>query len=875
MAKFVYRFDEGNAGMKGLLGGKGANLAEMTNLGLPVPKGFTVTTEACMKYLETQQLTDELIHEVKQALANLQKETGKAFSSATDLLLLSVRSGSKFSMPGMMDTILNLGLNDENVERLAQETNDERFAYDCYRRLLQMFGNVVYEIDSSRFENYLDFFKTKHGYESDADFTAEDLKEVVTCFKSIYMESKKKEFPQNPETQLFDAIEAVFRSWNNGRAKVYRSIHDIPDDLGTAVNVQLMVFGNSGSNSATGVAFTRNPATGEKKIFGEYLLNAQGEDVVAGIRTPNPMSELATAMPEAYAEFEKVAARLEAHYEDMQDIEFTIEKGKLYFLQTRNGKRTAQSAFKIAVDLVKEGITTKEKSLMKIDPNSVNQLLHPVFSDEDLKSATLVSAAGLPASPGAASGKIYFDADAAKEHALLGEKVILVRQETSPEDIQGMVSSEAIVTSRGGMTSHAAVVARGMGTCCVAGCGDLEIDEFHKTVTYPGGQLSEGDVISVDGSRGEIYLGDIPTTVTEEDENFRTIMSWADEFAKLSVRMNAETVNDIKAGLAFGASGIGLARTEHMFFGPERLLEMRRFILANTVEERKHALQQLLPFQQADFEQIFKLARERPVVIRLLDPPLHEFLPTNRKELEHIAKELDMPVQELERRVIDLKEINPMLGHRGCRLAMTYPELYEMQAEAIIRSAVRLKQAGQNVQPEIMIPLVGMTRELTDLTERLNKKIAAVLAETGDSISYTIGTMIELPRACFIADELAEAAGFFSFGTNDLTQMTYGFSRDDSAKYINQYLEDGVLAQDPFQTLDESGVGELIRIAVEKARAEKPSLKIGVCGELGGDAESIAFFHDVGLDYVSCSPFRIPVARIAAAQSAIRGVERN
>lgn len=875
MAKFVYRFDEGNAGMKGLLGGKGANLAEMTNLGLPVPKGFTVTTEACMKYLETQQLTDELIHEVKQALANLQKETGKAFSSATDLLLLSVRSGSKFSMPGMMDTILNLGLNDENVERLAQETNDERFAYDCYRRLLQMFGNVVYEIDSSRFENYLDFFKTKHGYESDADFTAEDLKEVVTCFKSIYMESKKKEFPQNPETQLFDAIEAVFRSWNNGRAKVYRSIHDIPDDLGTAVNVQLMVFGNSGSNSATGVAFTRNPATGEKKIFGEYLLNAQGEDVVAGIRTPNPMSELATAMPEAYAEFEKVAARLEAHYEDMQDIEFTIEKGKLYFLQTRNGKRTAQSAFKIAVDLVKEGITTKEKSLMKIDPNSVNQLLHPVFSDEDLKSATLVSAAGLPASPGAASGKIYFDADAAKEHALLGEKVILVRQETSPEDIQGMVSSEAIVTSRGGMTSHAAVVARGMGTCCVAGCGDLEIDEFHKTVTYPGGQLSEGDVISVDGSRGEIYLGDIPTTVTEEDENFRTIMSWADEFAKLSVRMNAETVNDIKAGLAFGASGIGLARTEHMFFGPERLLEMRRFILANTVEERKHALQQLLPFQQADFEQIFKLAGERPVVIRLLDPPLHEFLPTNRKELEHIAKELDIPVQELERRVIDLKEINPMLGHRGCRLAMTYPELYEMQAEAIIRSAVRLKQAGQNVQPEIMIPLVGMTRELTDLTERLNKKIAAVLAETGDSISYTIGTMIELPRACFIADELAEAAGFFSFGTNDLTQMTYGFSRDDSAKYINQYLEDGVLAQDPFQTLDESGVGELIRIAVEKARAEKPSLKIGVCGELGGDAESIAFFHDVGLDYVSCSPFRIPVARIAAAQSAIRGVERN
>ncbi|MGY3750192.1 pyruvate, phosphate dikinase [Vagococcus acidifermentans] len=875
MAKFVYRFDEGNAGMKGLLGGKGANLAEMTNLGLPVPKGFTVTTEACMKYLETQQLTDELIHEVKQALANLQKETGKAFSSATDLLLLSVRSGSKFSMPGMMDTILNLGLNDENVERLAQETNDERFAYDCYRRLLQMFGNVVYEIDSSRFENYLDFFKTKHGYESDADFTAEDLKEVVTCFKSIYMESKKKEFPQNPETQLFDAIEAVFRSWNNGRAKVYRSIHDIPDDLGTAVNVQLMVFGNSGSNSATGVAFTRNPATGEKKIFGEYLLNAQGEDVVAGIRTPNPMSELATAMPEAYTEFEKVAARLEAHYEDMQDIEFTIEKGKLYFLQTRNGKRTAQSAFKIAVDLVKEGITTKEKSLMKIDPNSVNQLLHPVFSDEDLKSATLVSAAGLPASPGAASGKIYFDADAAKEHALLGEKVILVRQETSPEDIQGMVSSEAIVTSRGGMTSHAAVVARGMGTCCVAGCGDLEIDEFHKTVTYPGGQLSEGDVISVDGSRGEIYLGDIPTTVTEEGENFRTIMSWADEFARLSVRMNAETVNDIKAGLAFGAAGIGLARTEHMFFGPERLLEMRRFILANTVEERKHALQQLLPFQQADFEQIFKLAGERPVVIRLLDPPLHEFLPTNRKELEHIAKELDMPVQELERRVIDLKEINPMLGHRGCRLAMTYPELYEMQAEAIIRSAVRLKQAGQNVQPEIMIPLVGMTRELTDLTERLNKKIAAVLAETGDSISYTIGTMIELPRACFIADELAEAAGFFSFGTNDLTQMTYGFSRDDSAKYINQYLEDGVLAQDPFQTLDESGVGELIRIAVEKARAEKPSLKIGVCGELGGDAESIAFFHDVGLNYVSCSPFRIPVARIAAAQSAIRGVERN
>ncbi|UUX35000.1 pyruvate, phosphate dikinase [Fundicoccus culcitae] len=871
MTKYVYDFHEGNATMRALLGGKGSNLAEMTGLGLPVPSGFTISTQACMEYLANgEQLTEEMIQQIETYLARLEAETGKSFSKGDNLLLVSVRSGAAQSMPGMMDTILNLGLNDVNVERFATLTGNPQFAYDCYRRLLHMFGNVVYEINGSHFERFLTNYKETHQRENDQALTVDDLKVIVAAYKGIYKKIGQKEFPQDPKTQLFEAIRAVFSSWNNERAFVYRNLNDMSHQGGTAVNVQEMVFGNSGQNSGTGVAFTRNPSTGENKIFGEYLLNAQGEDVVAGIRTPLPVSTLSEVMPDVYAEFIRVANLLEDHYRDMQDIEFTIENGKLFMLQTRSGKRTAKAAFKIAVDLVNEGKATKDEALMQINPKSVDQLLHPTFNPVALKIADLITDIGLPASPGAATGNIYFDANAAKAAVQAGEKVILVRQETSPEDITGMSISEAVVTSRGGMTSHAAVVARGMGVCCVVGCEQINIDEDNRRVSYPGGQLEEGTIISVDGTNGAIYLGDVEKMPTEADESFQTIMAWARERSHLKVRMNAETVEDIKTGLAFEADGIGLVRTEHMFFKEERLREMRRFILSNRAQEQNRALSAILNYQIDDFVNIFSLTQDKPVVIRLLDPPLHEFMPHTKQEITHVAEQLGTTYAELQQRVIDLTEVNPMLGHRGVRLAVTYPNLYLMQAEAIIRAAVQVNTATFQVKPEIMIPLVGMKEELALLRQQIEKHIEELLKELGVTVEYTIGTMIELPRACLIADQLVDYADFFSFGTNDLTQMTFGFSRDDAGKYINQYISEAILPIDPFQTLDVEGVGELVKIATEKARQKQADFKLGVCGELGGDPNSIEFFHQIGLNYVSCSPYRIPIAQIAAAQSAIK-----
>lgn len=871
MTKYVYGFQEGNASMGAVLGGKGANLAEMMNMGLPVPNGFTLTTQACMDYLaDGEILSTKVKQEVLEYLTELEQTTGKSFSSDKVLLLVSVRSGAKTSMPGMMDTILNLGLNDVNAERLAAMTGNPEFAYDCYRRLLQMFGNVVYGINGQYFERELTEYKLNHQIESDQALKVADLKAIISQYKEIYARTAKKEFPQDPQDQLFEAINAVFSSWNNERAVVYRDLNDIPHDGGTAVNIQEMVFGNSGDQSGTGVAFTRNPSTGEKEIYGEYLLNAQGEDVVAGIRTPQPMETLQVAMPEVYDEFMRVANLLENHYQDMQDIEFTIEHGKLFILQTRNGKRTTKAAFKIAVDMVNEGQSTIEQALMKIEPKSIDQLLHPMFDPASLEKAELVTSIGLPASPGAATGKIYFDAVAANLAVQAGEKVILVRQETSPEDINGMVISEAIVTNRGGMTSHAAVVARGMGTCCVVGCEELEINEVNKTLIYPGGELTEGDVISVDGTNGTVYLGEVDKIPTEAEESFQIMMEWARKTAKLKVRMNAETVGDIKTGLAFSASGIGLVRTEHMFFGEERLREMRRFILSDRQSEQSRALSEILNYQVDDFEAIFSLTQDLPVVIRLLDPPLHEFMPHGERDIQTVSRQLDVPIERLKQRIQELAEVNPMLGHRGCRLAVTYPELYIMQAEAIIRSAVKVSETGAAVKPEIMIPLVGIQEELTILKGKIEQHIEQLLTELGTTLDYTIGTMVELPRACLIADQLVDHADFFSFGTNDLTQMTYGFSRDDAAKFINHYISDHVLAFDPFQTIDEKGVGQLVTTAVKLARTKQPDFKIGVCGELGGDPKSIEFFHQAGLDYVSCSPFRIPIAQIAAAQSAIK-----
>ena len=867
----VYAFNEGTAGMKDILGGKGANLAEMTRLGLPVPKGFTISAKACLEFLDNDEvLIDELKEEIDKYIQNLEEETGKAFNSEKDLLLVSVRSGAKISMPGMMDTILNVGLNDKTVETLAEVTNDYRFAYDCYRRLLQMYGNVVFSIDGSKFEKILDQHKKAAHAQYDSDLTAEQLKEVIADYKNVYLEEINQPFPQDVSDQIYEAVRAVFRSWNNDRAKYYRKLNDIPNDMGTAVNIQEMVFGNRGETSGTGVLFTRNPATGEHKLFGEYLVNAQGEDVVAGIRTPSSIQRLQDDFPEVYNNLLNLVNKLEHHYKEMQDIEFTIEEGKLYLLQTRTGKRTAKSAFKIAVDMVNEGLITKEEAVQRIEPNSVNQWLHPSFDLASLEQAELISNHGLPASPGSGTGHVVFTAAAAKEWAEAGKKVILMRQETSPEDIEGMNLAQAIVTSHGGMTSHAAVVARGMGKSCVVGVDDLEVSESDKKVIYPGGELQEGDLISVDGTAGKLYKGEVKQSFTSTDDSFTIIMEWADEIAELKVRMNAETITDIQTGLNFGAVGIGLTRTEHMFFKSERLKEFRRFILSQKEEDRNNALDTIQKYQEEDFEQIFRVLEGCPANIRLLDPPLHEFLPAGQKDIEAVAGQQNISAQELKARIQNLKEVNPMLGHRGCRLGMTFPNLYLMQARAIMTSAIKLVKEGIPVNPEIMIPLVSTRKELESLKDVIVEEVDNMISEAGVELPYTVGTMIEIPRACYIADELATIGQFFSFGTNDLTQMTYGFSRDDAGKFINQYIEDGVLEFDPFQTIDTAGVGELVKIAVEKGRQANPELKIGVCGELGGDPKSIEFFNNVGLDYVSCSPFRVPIAKIAAAQATIK-----
>lgn len=875
MTQYIYAFDEGRISMKNLLGGKGANLSEMKRLGLPVPDGFTITTEACIDYLkQNEQLPTEVKTQLIHHLTSFSERTGKSFSSDEDLLLVSVRSGAKISMPGMMDTILNLGLNDDNVKKLADKTNDARFAYDCYRRLLQMFGEVVYGIPMLEFDTYFDDFKNKHNYKNDADIPADGLQTICERFKEIYREEVYKPFPQEPLKQLEEAIEAVFKSWDNDRARVYRELNDIPHDIGTAVNLQEMVFGNSGEQSGTGVAFTRNPVTGDNQLFGEYLLNAQGEDVVAGIRTPQDIDTLKAQMPEVHQEFVEVTKQLETHYKDMQDIEFTIENGKLYLLQTRNGKRTARAAIEIAVDMVNEGLITRKEAVANVDVKSIDQLLHPNFKEEALEQATVISKLGLPASPGAATGQVVFSAEDAKEQAEEGHRVVLMRPETSPEDIEGMIASEAIVTTHGGMTSHAAVVARGMGKCCVTGCSDVEIDTLNKRVYYSDGELHEGDVVSVDGSTGDLYVGEIETVNAEHSEAFEQFMEWSEETARLQVRMNAETPQDIKAGYNFGAKGIGLVRTEHMFFGAERLIEMRRFILASDHEARIGALEKIKTYQVEDFEAIFRLSQDRPTIVRLLDPPLHEFLPSSDEDIASVAEQLDIPKDVLRKRIAELNEVNPMLGHRGCRLAITYPELYEMQVEAIIESVLQLKKEGIECHPEIMIPLVSTVEEFITLKDRLAETITQLKNDAKTNVNYLIGTMIETPRACLIAQQLAQHCDFFSFGTNDLTQLTYGFSRDDAGKFINVYTESNILQIDPFQTLDKDGVGQLIQYAVEQAKQIKPEIKIGVCGELGGDAKSIHQFNQWSIDYVSCSPFRVPGAILATAQSQAEESER-
>nr|WP_242551051.1 pyruvate, phosphate dikinase [Enterococcus ureilyticus] len=866
--KYVIDFLEGSKEQADLLGGKGANLAEMTKLKLPVPTGFTITTEACLAYLkEKEQVLKELNEEIQVHIHSMEKSTAKKFGNVADPLLVSVRSGSKFSMPGMMDTILNLGLNDETVLGLAKKTSDERFAYDCYRRLLQMFGDVVCGIDKNRFEEQLDFYKSKNNYQSDTEMQAADWQELVTVYKDIFLEVIHQPFPQDPYEQLTLAVEAVFRSWNNRRAITYRRLHDISDSLGTAVNIQEMVFGNFGTDSGTGVAFTRNPATGDKGIFGEFLLNAQGEDVVAGVRTPQPISQLETLMPEVYQEFLKISHLLECHYKDMQDIEFTIENRKLYILQTRNGKRTAKSAFKVCIQLVEEGIISKKEAIQRINPTMVTQLLHPVFEPDELEKATIF-AKGLPASPGAASGNIYFTAEGAKKASEQGEKVILIRQETSPEDIEGMVVSEAIVTSRGGMTSHAAVVARGMGVCCVAGCEEIYVDEFLEQATAGNVILRQGETISVDGTTGTIYRGSIPYVEGDEWQLLETITDWAKEEASIGVKANAETPADIKTALKLGAEGIGLARTEHMFFGEKRIFEMRKMILAENEESLMKPLNNLKEFQKEDFRTMFTLLKGKACTIRLLDPPLHEFLPQTEEEIAHLASATQRTIEEINHRIEELHEQNPMLGHRGCRLAVSTPQIYEMQVAAIIESALEIsqKETDSVIVPEIMIPLIGSQAEMKWLRERLDQTVQSIFSKTGQAIAYKIGTMLEIPRACLTAEKIAEVADFFSFGTNDLTQLTYGFSRDDSGKFISAYQEKKLLKEDPFQHIDEDGVGILMKMAVDKIRSYDATIKIGVCGEVGGDPQSIRFLKKIGVDYISCSPYRIPAAILTIAQ---------
>lgn len=871
MIKYVYSFKEGKASMKDLLGGKGANLAEMTNIGLPVPQGFTITTEACNEYYNKgAMLWDGIIEEILEKLSELEKETGKKFGTGDFPLLVSVRSGAKFSMPGMMDTVLNLGLNDKTVETVAVASGSERFAFDSYRRFIQMFSDVVMEIPKSRFERILDEVKEAKGVKIDTDLTAQDLRVVVAKFKELYKKEINEDFPQDPKEQLLSSVKAVFRSWNNERAIIYRQLNNIPGSLGTAVNIQSMVYGNMGDDCGTGVAFTRDPGTGEAVMLGEFLMNAQGEDVVAGIRTPKTIDQLKEVNEDIYNQFMDISATLENHYKDMQDIEFTIEKSKLYILQTRNGKRTAAAALRVAVELVEENKVTKEEAVMKVDPAQLDQLLHPTFDTEALNNAKVITK-GLPASPGAASGKVYFTAQEAVVASKKGEKVILVRLETSPEDLEGMVEAQGILTARGGRTSHAAVVARGMGKCCVAGCDDLKVYEEEKRFIINGKEYKEGDFLSLDGSTGNVYEGTITTMAPELSGHFGTLMAWADDIRALNVRTNADTPKDAIQAIKFGAEGIGLCRTEHMFFEEDRIAAVRKMILADTLEDRKKALEKLLPYQREDFIGIFEAMGDRPVTVRLLDPPLHEFLPHADEDIADLAKNMGLTFEELKARVDGLHEFNPMLGHRGCRLAVTYPEIAEMQTRAIIEAAVEVKKnKGINVQPEIMIPLVGDKRELEYLKEVVKKLADEIIAVSGVELSYMYGTMIEVPRGAITADEIAKDAQFFSFGTNDLTQMTYGFSRDDAGKFIKDYISKGVFEQDPFQTLDQNGVGKLVKMAAELGRSTRPNIKLGICGEHGGDPASIEFCHNVGLNYVSCSPFRVPIARLAAAQANIK-----
>ena len=871
--KYVYLFSEGDGSMRELLGGKGANLAEMTKLGLPVPQGFTISTEACTQYYEDgRQINDEIQAQIMEYVGKMEEITGKKFGDKENPLLVSVRSGARASMPGMMDTILNLGLNEEVVEVMAKKSGNPRWAYDCYRRFIQMYADVVMEVGKKYFEELIDQMKEKRGVTMDTELTAEDLKELAEQFKAEYKEKIGSDFPSDPKEQLMGADKAVFRSWDNPRANVYRRMNEIPYSWGTAVNVQMMAFGNMGDDCGTGVAFTRSPSTGEKKLFGEFLTNAQGEDVVAGIRTPMPISQMAEKFPEAFKQFQEVCNLLESHYHDMQDMEFTVENGKLYMLQTRNGKRTPAAAIKIACDLIDEGMKTEQEALLMLDPKQLDALLHPQFDPTALKSAKPVASA-LAASPGAACGKIVFTAEDAVEQGQAGEKVVLVRLETSPEDIEGMQYAQGILTVRGGMTSHAAVVARGMGTCCVSGCGEIKMDEANKKFTLAGREYHEGDYISLDGTTGNIYGEALPTVpASTEGGYFGRIMELSDKYRQMEVRTNADTPRDAKQAVAFGAQGIGLCRTEHMFFDPDRIAAIREMICSDTVEERKAALAKLEPMQQGDFEQLYEALGGRHVNIRFLDPPLHEFVPTEEKDIELLAQAQGKSVEDIKAIIASLHEFNPMMGHRGCRLAVTYPEIAAMQTEAVIKAAINVQKAHPdwNIVPEIMIPLVGEVKELKFVKKTVTDTADAIIAESGMDLKYKVGTMIEIPRAAITADKIAEEAEFFSFGTNDLTQMTFGFSRDDAGKFLGAYYENKIYENDPFARLDQEGVGQLVKIAAEKGRATRPDIMLGICGEHGGDPSSIEFCHNVGLNYVSCSPFRVPIARLAAAQAAIK-----
>ncbi len=870
MKKWIYLFEEGNANMRELLGGKGANLAEMTNLGLPIPYGFTITTEACMDYFKNNEsISDEIWQQVEASLKILEQKQNKKFGDSKNPLLVSVRSGARASMPGMMDTILNLGLNDDTVLGLANKTHNPRFAYDSYRRFIQMFSDVVMGLEKAKFEEVLSVIKKEKGYTYDYELTAEDLTSVIAAYQKFYKDNLGKDFPQDPKEQLYLAVEAVFRSWNNPRAIYYRRLNDIPADWGTAVNIQSMVFGNMGETSGTGVAFTRNPANGAKEIYGEYLMNAQGEDVVAGIRTPSPIKKLETDLPQVYEEFIRIAGILENHYHDMQDMEFTIEEGKLYFLQTRNGKRTAKAALEIACDMVDEGMITKEEALLRIEAKSLDQLLHPKFDEEELNKALKI-AQGLPASPGAAAGRVYFSAEDAKAAHKKKQRVILVRMETSPEDIEGMHIAQGTLTAHGGMTSHAAVVARGMGTACVSGCQEIEVDEANKLMHLGGYTIHEGDYLSLDGSTGNVYLGDVPTTHASIDGNFKRIMTWADEARRLQIRTNADTIKDAKTAVAFGAEGIGLCRSEHMFFNEDRIPEIRKMILARNVEERVSALNKLLVFQKEDYKGLYETLEGRPVNVRLIDPPLHEFLPKG-DDIRILAEEMNRDYEEVKAQCEALHEFNPMMGHRGCRLCITFPEIARMQTRAIMEAAIEVKaEKGYNIVPEIMIPLINEVKELKYIKNIIVDEINQVFKEKKVTLSYHIGTMIETPRAALLADEIAKEAEFFSFGTNDLTQMTFGLSRDDSSKFLYAYYDENIYESDPFAKLDQVGVGKLIKMAASAGRNVRKDIHLGICGEHGGEPSSIEFVNAVGLDYVSCSPYRVPIARLAAAQAELK-----